>query len=111
MLAMVTGTPEHKLRVIAPDVGSGFGSNLNVYAEEVLALVVARKLGRPVKWTESRSEDYQATIDGRDQIQVIEVAAKSIGTLLGIKVELMADMGAYLQLVTPGVPLLGAFMF
>ena len=111
MLAMVTGTPEHKLRVIAPDVGGGFGSKLNVYAEEVLALLVARRLGRPVKWCESRSEGYQATIHGRDQIQDIEVAAKRDGTLLGLKVELMADLGAYLQLVTPGVPILGAFMF
>jgi len=111
MLAMVTGVPEHKLRVIAPDVGGGFGSKLNVYAEEVLALLVARRLGRPIKWTESRSEGYQATIHGRDQIQDIEVAAASDGTLLGLKVELLADMGAYLQLVTPGVPLLGAFMF
>jgi carbon-monoxide dehydrogenase large subunit len=111
MLAMVTGTPEHKLRVIAPDVGGGFGSKLNVYAEEVIALLVAKKLGRPVKWTESRSEGYQATIHGRDQIQDIEVAAKKDGTLLGLKVELMADLGAYLQLVTPGVPILGAFMF
>jgi len=111
MLAMVTGTPEHKLRVIAPDVGGGFGSKLNVYAEEVLCLVVASKLGQPVKWTETRSEGYQATIHGRDQIQDIEIAAKSDGTVLGLKVDLMADMGAYLQLVTPGVPLLGAFMF
>ncbi|HET7310172.1 MAG TPA: xanthine dehydrogenase family protein molybdopterin-binding subunit [Mycobacteriales bacterium] len=111
MLAMVTGTPEQKIRVIAPDVGGGFGSKLDVYAEEVLALVVAKRLGQPVKWTESRSEGYQATIHGRDQIQDIEVAAKSDGTLLGLKVDLMADMGAYLQLVTPGVPLLGAFMF
>ena len=111
MLAMVTGVPEQKLRVIAPDVGGGFGSKLNVYAEEVLTLLVARRLGRPIKWTESRSEGYQATIHGRDQIQDIEVAATKDGTLLGLKVELLADMGAYLQLVTPGVPLLGAFMF
>jgi aerobic carbon-monoxide dehydrogenase large subunit len=111
MLAMVTGTPEQKLRVIAPDVGGGFGSKLDVYAEEVIALLVAKKLGRPVKWTESRSEGYQATIHGRDQIQDIEVAATKDGTLLGLKVELMADLGAYLQLVTPGVPILGAFMF
>jgi aerobic carbon-monoxide dehydrogenase large subunit len=111
MLAMVTGTPEQKLRVIAPDVGGGFGSKLDVYAEEVLALLVAKRLGRPVKWTESRSEGYQATVHGRDQIQDIEVAAMKDGTLLGLKVELMADLGAYLQLVTPGVPVLGAFMF
>ncbi len=111
MLALVTGIGEHKIRVIAPDVGGGFGSKLNVYAEEVLALVVAKRLGRPIKWTESRSENYQATIHGRDQIQDIEIAATKDGTLLGLKVELLADMGAYLQLVTPGIPILGAFMF
>jgi carbon-monoxide dehydrogenase large subunit len=111
MLALVTGIPEQKIRVIAPDVGGGFGSKLNVYAEEVLALVVARRLGRPVKWTESRSENYQATIHGRDQIQDIEISATRDGKILGLKVELLADMGAYLQLVTPGVPILGAFMF
>jgi len=111
MLALVTGTPEHRIRVIAPDVGGGFGSKLNVYAEEVLAFVLAKRLGRPIRWTETRSEGYQATIHGRDQIQDISVAATSDGRLLGLKVDLLADMGAYLQLVTPGVPLLGAFMF
>lgn len=111
MLALVTGIGEHKIRVIAPDVGGAFGSKLNVYAEEVLALVVAKKLGRPIKWTESRSEGYQATTHGRGQIQDIEVAATSDGRLLGLKVELLADLGAYLQLVTPGVPILGAFMY
>jgi carbon-monoxide dehydrogenase large subunit len=111
MLALTTGIPEHKLRIVAPDVGGGFGAKLNVYAEEVLALVVARKLGRPVKWTESRSENYQATTHGRDQIQDITIAARKDGTLLGLKVELLADMGAYLQLITPGIPILGAFMF
>ncbi|MFL6129787.1 MAG: xanthine dehydrogenase family protein molybdopterin-binding subunit, partial [Mycobacteriales bacterium] len=111
MLALVTGLPEHRIRVIAPDVGGGFGSKLNVYAEEVIALVLARKLGRPVKWTESRSEGYQATIHGRDQIQDIEIAATRDGTILGLSVDLKADMGAYLQLVTPGIPILGAFMY
>ncbi len=99
------------LRVVAPDVGGGFGSKLDVYAEEVIALVVARKLGRPVKWTASRSEGYQTTVHGRDQIQDLEIAATRDGRILGLSVDLKADMGAYLQLVTPGVPLLGAFMF
>jgi aerobic carbon-monoxide dehydrogenase large subunit len=111
MLALVTSIPEQKIRVIAPDVGGGFGSKLNVYAEEVIALVVARRLGRPVKWTESRSEGYQATIHGRDQIQDIEIAATREGKILGLSVDLKVDMGAYLQLVTPGIPILGAFMF
>ncbi|WP_055626097.1 xanthine dehydrogenase family protein molybdopterin-binding subunit [Streptomyces hirsutus] len=111
MLAMVTGIPEQKLRVIAPDVGGGFGSKLQVYGEEAVALEVARRLGRPVKWTESRSEGYLATHHGRGMIQDIEVAATGEGRLLGLKVELLADMGAYLMLVTPGIPILGAFMY
>ncbi len=111
MLALVTGVAEHKIRVVAPDVGGGFGSKLDVYAEEVLALLVAKKLGRPVKWTESRSENYQATIHGRDQIQDVEAAFDPDGKLRGLKVDLKADMGAYLQLVTPGIPILGAFMY
>jgi len=111
MLALVTGIPEQKLRVVAPDVGGGFGSKLNVYAEEVLALILAKVLGRPIKWTESRSEGFQATIHGRGQIQDVEIAATREGRVTGLKVQLLADMGAYLQLVTPGVPILGAFMF
>jgi carbon-monoxide dehydrogenase large subunit len=111
MLAMVTGTPEHKIRVVAPDVGGGFGSKLNVYAEEVIALLLAKRLHRPIKWTETRSEAFQATIHGRDMLQDIELAATRDGKLLGLRVNLTADMGAYLQLVTPGVPLLGAFMY
>jgi aerobic carbon-monoxide dehydrogenase large subunit len=111
MLALTCGVPEHELRVIAPDVGGGFGSKLNVYAEEALLLVLARKLGKPVKWTETRSENYQATCHGRDQVQDLSIAFNDDHTIRGLKVELLADMGAYLQLVTPGVPILGAFMF
>ncbi|WP_406723756.1 xanthine dehydrogenase family protein molybdopterin-binding subunit [Streptomyces sp. GD-15H] len=111
MLSTVTGIPEQKLRVVAPDVGGGFGSKLQVYGEEAVALEVARRLGRPVKWTESRSEGYLATHQGRGMIQDIEVAATSEGRLLGLKVDLLADMGAYLMLVTPGIPILGAFMY
>lgn len=111
LMAMVTGIPEQKLRVIAPDVGGGFGSKLQVYGEEAVALSVARTLGRPVKWTESRSEGYLATHHGRGQIQDVQVAATRDGKLLGLKVDLLADMGAYLMLITPGTPLLGAFMY
>jgi carbon-monoxide dehydrogenase large subunit len=111
MLALVTGIGEQNLRVIAPDVGGGFGSKLQVTAEEVLALLLARKLGRPVKWTESRSEGNVAVHHGRDQLQRIRIAAESDGRLRGLDVDLLADMGAYLMLVTPGVPLLGAFMY
>ncbi|HEX3923781.1 MAG TPA: xanthine dehydrogenase family protein molybdopterin-binding subunit [Streptosporangiaceae bacterium] len=111
MLAMVTGIPEQNIRVIAPDVGGGFGSKLQVTAEEVLAVLIARRLGRPVKWTESRSEGNMTVHHGRDQWQRIRVAADADGKLRGLDVDLLADMGAYLMLVTPGVPLLGAFMF
>ncbi|HSP38383.1 MAG TPA: xanthine dehydrogenase family protein molybdopterin-binding subunit [Frankiaceae bacterium] len=111
MLALTTGIPEQKIRVIAPDVGGGFGAKLNVYAEEVICLMAAKKLGRPVKWNESRSENYQATIHGRDQIQRISAAFDADGRMRGLKVDLLADMGAYLQLVTPGIPILGAFMY
>ncbi|WP_445529135.1 xanthine dehydrogenase family protein molybdopterin-binding subunit [Streptomyces cyslabdanicus] len=111
MLSVVTGVPEHKLRVVAPDVGGGFGSKLQVYGEEAIAVEVARRLGRPVKWTESRSEGYLATHHGRGMIQDVEIAATREGRLLGLKVDLLADMGAYLMLVTPGIPILGAFMY
>ncbi|WP_374191373.1 xanthine dehydrogenase family protein molybdopterin-binding subunit [Planomonospora sp. ID82291] len=111
MLALTTGIPEHLLRVVAPDVGGGFGSKLQVTAEEVLGLLLARRLGRPVKWTESRSEGNLTAHHGRDQIQRISVAAERDGRIRGVRVDLLADMGAYLMLVTPGVPLLGAFMY
>jgi carbon-monoxide dehydrogenase large subunit len=111
LLAMVVGVPEAKLRVIAPTVGGGFGSKLNVYAEEVLALALARKLGRPVKWVEERTEGYLATIHGRDLIQEIELAATAEGRITAVRTRLLASMGAYLQLVTPGIPLLGAWLY
>lgn len=111
MLATVTGIPEHHIRVVAPDVGGGFGSKLQVYGEEVIALLLARRLGRPVKWSESRSEGNMTVHHGRDQIQRLTLAAERDGRIRGLKVDLLADMGAYLMLVTPGIPLLGAFMF
>ncbi|WP_305884921.1 xanthine dehydrogenase family protein molybdopterin-binding subunit [Klenkia sp. PcliD-1-E] len=111
MGALTTGIPEHKLRVVAPDVGGGFGGKLQVCPEEILALLVARRLGKPVKWTETRSESLMTAHHGRDQIQYIDVAAKKDGTVTGLRVRLLADMGAYLRLITPGVPALGAFMF
>jgi aerobic carbon-monoxide dehydrogenase large subunit len=110
-LSLVCGIPEHQLRVIAPDVGGGFGSKLNVYAEEALALALAKRLDRPVKWTETRTENYQATIHGRDQLQDLEIAATRDGRILGYRADVKADLGAYLQLVTTGTPMLGAFMF
>ncbi|MFF5991608.1 xanthine dehydrogenase family protein molybdopterin-binding subunit [Prauserella flavalba] len=111
MSALTLGLPEHKVRVIAPDVGGGFGGKIAVLPEEIMCLLVAQKLGKPVKWTESRSETMVAAHHGRDQIQDLTIAANRDGTVTGLKVELLADMGAYLGLVGPGVPILGAFMF
>ena len=111
MAAMTLGLPEHKLRVIAPDVGGGFGGKIAVHPEEMMALLVARKLDRPVKWTESRSECMLTAHHGRDQIQDLTISATRDGKITALKVDLLADMGAYLGLVAPGVPILGAFMF
>ncbi len=111
MLGLTLGIPEHKVRVVAPDVGGGFGGKLQVTPEEVITTLVAMKLGKPAKYTESRSESLMAAHHGRDQIQDITITAKHDGTITGLDVHLLADMGAYLRLVTPGVPILGAFMF
>ncbi|MGI8666381.1 MAG: xanthine dehydrogenase family protein molybdopterin-binding subunit [Jatrophihabitans sp.] len=111
MLALTLGVPEHKVRVIAPDVGGGFGGKLQVTPEEVITTLVARKLGKPAKYTESRSESLMSAHHGRDQLQDITITAKRDGTVTGLDVHLYADMGAYLRLVSPGVPVLGAFMF
>ena len=110
-LSAFFGIPEQNVRVIAPDVGGGFGSKLQVTAEEVLAVLIGRKVGKPVKWTESRTEGNLTVHHGRDQWQRIKIAADTDGRIRGLDVDLLADMGAYLMLVTPGVPLLGAFMF
>jgi aerobic carbon-monoxide dehydrogenase large subunit len=110
-LSITCGIPETRLRVIAPDVGGGFGSKLNVYAEEALALVLARRLGRPVKWIEERSEAYLSTIHGRDHWQEIELAAEEDGKIRGVRVRLTVGLGAYLQLVTAGTPILGAWVY
>jgi carbon-monoxide dehydrogenase large subunit len=111
MLALTVGVPEHKVRVIAPDVGGGFGGKLQVTPEEVICALVARKLGKPVKYTESRSESVMSGHHGRDQIQDVTITARRDGTVTGLDVHLLANMGAYLRLVSPGIPVLGAFMF
>ena len=110
-LAGVSGISEAKLRVIAPDVGGGFGSKLDVYAEEGLLLVLAKKLGLPIKWIEERIEGYLATIHGRDVVQEIEFAATAEGKITAVRAQAWANMGAYLQLVTPGIPILGAWLY
>jgi carbon-monoxide dehydrogenase large subunit len=111
MLALSLGIPEQKVRVIAPDVGGGFGGKLQVTPEEFLTTLVARRLGKPVKYTESRSESMMSAHHGRDQLQDITLTLTRDGRFTGLDVHLLADMGAYLRLVSPGVPILGAFMF
>jgi aerobic carbon-monoxide dehydrogenase large subunit len=110
-MVVATGIAESKLRVIAPKVGGGFGAKLQVYAEEALTLLVAKKLGQPVKWVEERSENYLATHHGRDQIQQVELAADADGHITAYRMKVLANMGAYLQIITPGTPLLGAFVY
>ncbi|ANH36965.1 Carbon monoxide dehydrogenase large chain [Nocardioides dokdonensis FR1436] len=110
-LAATTGVSESKIRVIAPDVGGGFGGKLNTTPEEWLVFAIARRLGKPVKYTETRSESLMVAHHGRDQWQKLTLAAEKDGTVTGLKVELLADLGAYVSLVGGGVPVLGAFMF
>ena len=111
LLAAVLGIPESKIRVIAPDVGGGFGGKLQTTPEEFITMVLARRLGKPLKYTETRSESLMAAHHGRDQWQKITLAAEKDGTVTGLKVELLADLGSHVSLIGGGVPVLGAFMF
>ncbi|MGE3507891.1 MAG: xanthine dehydrogenase family protein molybdopterin-binding subunit, partial [Vicinamibacterales bacterium] len=104
LTSVVTGIAEDKLRVIAPEVGGGFGSKIAAYPGEFLAIFASRKLNRPVKWTETRSENYQATTHGRDHVQEIELAARKDGTILGLRATSWSAMGAYLSTAAPGIP-------
>ena len=110
-LAATTGVPESKIRVIAPDVGGGFGGKLQVTPEEWTAWWVARQVHKPVKYTETRSESLMAAHHGRDQWQKLTLAAEKDGSVTGLKVELLADLGSHVAIVGGGVPVLGAFMF
>ncbi len=111
MAAATTGIPEQKIRIVAPAVGGGFGAKLNINPDEILAISLANKLGRPVRWTETRSEAAFSTHQGRGQLQKIEIAADESGKIQGVRVHIDADLGAYLMLITPGVPLLGSFLY
>ncbi len=110
LVAGILGMPENRLRVVAPEVGGGFGSKLNVYAEEALMGFVAMRIGKPVKWIESRRENFLCTIHGRGHVDYFELAAKRDGTMLGLKLKLIQDLGAYLQLLTPAIPTLSVLM-
>ncbi|NJK81195.1 MAG: xanthine dehydrogenase family protein molybdopterin-binding subunit, partial [Chloroflexaceae bacterium] len=104
ILSGMLGLAEHKVRVIAPEVGGGFGSKIPVYADEALAAWASMKLNRPVKWAETRSENYLVTIHGRDHIEHVEMAATSDGTITAIRGTVYAGMGAYLSTAGPGIP-------
>ena len=109
-VALMVGLPETAVRVIAPEVGGGFGSKLNVYAEDGVVPWLSIKLGRPIKWTETRRESLLVTIHGRDTINYLELPLKKDGTILGLRAKILADMGAYHQLLTPLIPQLTALM-
>lgn len=103
-IAVMTGIPEHRLRVVAPDVGGGFGAKLALYREEVVLTLAARRLARPIRWVETRSENFVAMTHGRDHVQKVTVAATRDGVLTGLRVECFANLGAYLSSMGQGVP-------
>ena len=104
MGAFVLGIPEHKLRVVAPDVGGGFGSKIFHYAEEAFCTFAAKQLGRPVKWTATRTESFMSDAHGRDHATKIDLALDADGKFLAIRTETLANMGAYLSTFAPSVP-------
>jgi aerobic carbon-monoxide dehydrogenase large subunit len=104
LCSVVTGVPEDKLRVVAPEVGGGFGSKIAAYPADFLTVFCSMRLNKPVKWAETRSENYQATTHGRDHVQQVELAAKKDGTILGLRATIHAGMGAYLSTAAPGIP-------
>lgn len=104
LCSLVCGVPEDRLRVIAPEVGGGFGSKIAVYPGDFVTVFCSKKLGVPVKWIESRSENYQATTHGRDHVQEIELAATEEGKIIGLRATVWAGMGAYLSTAAPGIP-------
>jgi aerobic carbon-monoxide dehydrogenase large subunit len=104
IMSVVTGIPEDRLRVIAPEVGGGFGSKIPQIQGDFITVFCAMKTGRPVKWIESRSENYQSTTHGRDHVQDVELAATRDGKILGLRCTVWAGMGAYLSTAAPGIP-------
>ncbi|MGB2717507.1 MAG: molybdopterin cofactor-binding domain-containing protein [Vicinamibacterales bacterium] len=104
IMSLVSGVPEDRVRVVAPEVGGGFGSKIPQIQGDFITVFCAMKLGRPVKWIETRSENYQSTTHGRDHVQDVELAATADGRILGIRATVWAGMGAYLSTAAPGIP-------
>ncbi len=102
--AFITGIPETKLRIIAPDVGGGFGSKIYCYAEETVCLWATKRIGRPVRWTADRNEAFLADAHGRDHVTHVEMAMDAEGHFLGLKVDTTANMGAYLSNFASCIP-------
>ena len=109
-IAALTGLGQDQVRAIAPEVGGGFGAKINIYGEEYVAAAVSKRLGIPVKWIEDRSEAFVATTHGRDILGFVDLAAKRDGTVLGLKLRLVADIGAYNMLLTAAIPTLTMMM-
>jgi carbon-monoxide dehydrogenase large subunit len=110
LVAQILGLDENRLRVVAPEVGGGFGCKIDTYAEEILMAYVAMKVNKPVKWIESRRENFLCTIHGRGHVDFYEIAATKDGTITGIKVKIIQDLGAFLSLLTPAIPTLSVLM-
>lgn len=110
LLSQVLKLPEHKLRVVAPEVGGGFGSKCELYPEEALTAHISMKINKPVKWIATRREGFLATIHGRGHVDYYELAAKKDGTMLGLRVKLIQDIGAFHMLLTPAMPTLSVLM-
>jgi carbon-monoxide dehydrogenase large subunit len=110
LVAAMTGLGQNQVRAIAPEVGGGFGSKINIYAEEYVAAVLSKHLELPVKWIEDRSENFVATTHGRDIIAYVDVAARRDGKVLGLKMRLIADIGSYNMLLTAAIPTLTMMM-
>jgi len=104
MTAFVLGIPEHKVRVIAPDVGGGFGSKIFLYNEETVCTWATRQIKRPIRWTSSRREAFQTDAHGRDHVTDAEIAVSRDGKFLGLRVKTTANLGAYLSTFAPAVP-------
>jgi carbon-monoxide dehydrogenase large subunit len=111
MLASALKFPEHKLRVLSPDVGGGFGPKMHFYPEELVLSHISRQLCRPVKWTETRRENIVATTHGRDHVMNIDVAAQRDGTILALRIKSTANVGAYLSSMGSGVPTVNVALF
>lgn len=104
LLSLVSNIPEHKIRVIAPEVGGGFGSKIPFYPDEVVTIFCAKQLNRPVKWVETRSENFLVTTHGRDHIQEVELCGTGDGRITGIRGTVWANLGAYLSTASTGIP-------